>query len=221
MISELRQRATREIKSLQRYLPDLRIIVSTRQQALDVPISGPIVKIHALAESQQLEIARALRGSQGESVLDHAWRTPGLRELVAIPLYLTALVSRSSGGTLPTTKEEVLRLFVAEHEQAGEKAEALRKEFFGLHKELLTALAVEATRTTSTTISESRARAIIKQAEDRLSAGGQMTSAPQPTTVLDALVSLHMLVRSGAETGGVSFQHQQFQEWYASIPKLS
>ena len=38
--SELRQRATREIKSLQRDLPDLRIIVSTRQQALDVPISG-------------------------------------------------------------------------------------------------------------------------------------------------------------------------------------
>ena len=44
-----------------------------------------------------------------------------------------------------------------------------------------------------------------------------MTSAPQPTTVLDALVSLHMLVRSGAETGGLAFQHQQFQEWYASF----
>ena len=44
-----------------------------------------------------------------------------------------------------------------------------------------------------------------------------MTSAPQPTTVRDALVSLHMLVRSGAETGGLSSQHQQFQEWYASF----
>ena len=80
---------------------------------------------------------------------------------VAIPLYLTARVSRTSDETLPTTR--VLRLFVAEHQQARDKAEALRKELFGLHSQTPTALAVEATRTTSTTISESPARAIINR----------------------------------------------------------
>jgi hypothetical protein len=99
-----RKRAAIDIKSLQREFPDIRIIVSTRQQALDVPISGPVVRIHGLSESKQVELARLLRGDDGEAVLDHAWRTPGLRELVAIPLYLTALVDQSSGGTLPTTK---------------------------------------------------------------------------------------------------------------------
>ena len=35
--------------------------------------------------------------------------------------------------------------------------------------------------------------------------------------VLDVLVNTHMIVRSGTEAGSVSFQHQQFQEWFASF----
>lgn len=154
---------------------------------------------------------------QGEAILDHAWRTPGVRELVAIPLYLTALLAHIPSGTFPTTKEELLRLFVTEHERAPDKAEALREAVFGFHTEMLTALAVEATRAANTTITDSRARAVVKGVEEHLSFDGQITIAPQPTTVLDVLVSYHMLVRSGAETGGISFQHQQFQEWYASF----
>jgi hypothetical protein len=213
-----RKRATGQITSLQREFPRLGIVVSTRRQVLDVPISGPVVEIDTLAESQQMEIARALRGSQGEALLDHARRTPGVRELVAIPLYLTALLAHIPGETLPTTKEEVLRLFVTEHERAADKAEALREAVFGCHAEMLTALAVEATRVANTTISDNRARVVVKQVGDRLSADGQMTTAPQPTTVLDVLVSHHLLVRSATESGGgISFQHQQFQEWYASF----
>jgi hypothetical protein len=213
-----RKRATSEIGSLQREFPGLGIVVSTRRQALDVPISGPLVEIDTLAEGQQLEIARALRGTEGEAILDHAWRTPGIRELVAIPLYLTALLAHIRGETFPTTKDEVLHLFVTEHEQSADKAEALRAALFGFHQEMLTALAVEATHAANTTIPSRQARAAVKRVEDRLSDDGQITSTPQPTAVLDALVSHHLLVRSGTETGGgVSFQHQQFQEWYASF----
>jgi hypothetical protein len=42
---------------------------------------------------------------------------------------------------------------------------------------------------------------------------GQISSPPQPDAVLTALVSYHLLVRT---TTGVEFQHQQFQEWFAS-----
>jgi hypothetical protein len=212
-----RKRAANDIKSLQRDFPEIRIVVSTRQQALDVPISGPVIRIQGLSESKQVELARALRGTDGEAVLDHSWRTPGLRELVAIPLYLTALVSRTSGGTLPTTKEEILRMLVEQHEQAGARAETLRENLFGLHKEFLAAIAGEGTGAGSTAISENRARAAVKRAEDRLSAEGQLAAPPQPSVVLDVLVGFHMLVRSGAGSGTISFQHQQFQEWYASF----
>lgn len=212
-----RKRAGHQIRTLEREFPSLGIIVSTRRQALDVPISGQIVEIDSLTEVQQLEIARALRGPQGEALLDHAWRTAGVQELVAIPLYLTALLAHTAGGTLPTTKEEVLRLFVTEHERAADKAEALREALSGFHTTMLTAIAVKATFTETTTISDSQACMIVKRIEDQLLAEGQISTVHQPTKVLDVLVSHHLLVRSGSGTRELSFQHQQFQEWYASF----
>jgi hypothetical protein len=45
-----------------------------------------------------MEIARAMHGAAGERLIDEAWRTAGVRELVTIPLYLTALLSLISKG---------------------------------------------------------------------------------------------------------------------------
>jgi hypothetical protein len=213
---EARLRASSEIKRLRRDFPSLGIVVSTRRQALDVPINGPVVQIDTLTDEQQLEIARALRGERGAALLDQAARTPGVRSLVSIPLYLTALLLQAPGGAMPTTKETVLRLFVAEHERGGERGEALHAMLSGHHAEVLTALAVEATRTANTAISDDRARLVVKQVEDRLVAAGQITAAP-PAAVLDLFVDQHTLVRAGGAPAALSFQHQQFQEWYASF----
>ena len=213
---QARLRASAEIKRLRREFPSLGIVISTRRQALDVPITGPVVQIDLLTEAQQREIAGALRGARGEALLDRAARTPGVRSLVSIPLYLTALLLHAPGGAMPTTKEAVLRLFVAEHERGGERAEALHGMLAGRHAEVLTALAVETTRTANTAISDDRARVVVKQVEDRLAEAGQITAAP-PAAVLDLFVDQHTLVRSGAAPAALSFQHQQFQEWYASF----
>jgi hypothetical protein len=215
--SASRQRARSEIQRLQRDFPGLGVVISTRRQALDVPISGPVAEVDPLSEHQQMEIARSLRGTQGEALLDHAWRTPGIRGLVSIPLYLTALLAHAEGERLPTSKEGVLRLFVTEHERDSDNAEVLRREMFGFHSELLRALAVEAIRLGTTTLSDSQARAAIKREEGRLISEGQINGLPQPTTLLDLLVSHHLLIRSGRNSGGLSFQHQQFQEWYGSF----
>ena len=212
---ETRRRATAELRQLQRAYPRLGIVVSTRREALDVPIGGHTVEIDLLNDAQQLDIARAYRGADGEALLIEAWRTPGIRELVTIPLYLTALLASTPGNALPRTKEEVLRLFARQHEGAAEKTEALRAALFGFHPQMLTALATEATHAANTAISESTARTVVKGVEDKLAAAGQISAAPQPTQVLDVLVSQHTLVRLGG--GVLSFQHQQFQEWYASI----
>ena len=86
------RRAAAEIEDLQRELPDLRLVVTAREQRLDAPINGRRLKLLPLNEREQIEIARALRGDAGEGIVDQAWRTPGVRELVTIPLYLTALL---------------------------------------------------------------------------------------------------------------------------------
>ena len=208
-----RKRLRAEIQGMQRDYPSLGIVMSTRVQALDVPISGPVVEIEPLSETQQLLIARTYRGVAGEGILDQAWRTRGLRDLVAIPLYLTKLLSDTPGKSLPTTKEEVLSLFVAEIDRNADKREALGAVAFGFHTEMLSAIATGATLADSVSVSNHQARSLISKVTGRLLSEGQISSAPQPDAVLTALVSYHLLVRT---TTGVEFQHQQFQEWFAS-----
>jgi len=197
-----RKRARTEIQQLQREFPELVLLLSTRRQAMDVPVSGPVIEIAPLTEAKQLEIARALRGSEGEAILDHAWRTSGIRDLVSVPLYLTSLITVSPGESLPTTKEEVLRLFVEKNENAPERAEALSAVLFGCHADMLRALAVVMTETGNTSLPETTARALVKNTGERLASEGQISTIPQPAAVLDVLVNHHLLIRSGG--GGAS-----------------
>jgi hypothetical protein len=207
-------RARVQIGRLKAELPEMGLVISTRKQALDVPLGGIHVELMPLNDSQQMEIAMALRGDAGAKMVDQAWRTDGVRELVAIPLYLTTLLSLPMGGLFPTTKEEVLRHFVTAQEKQAAHAEALRAVARGFQQDYLEGLAVFATRT-NTAISENNARRSISVTETRLVQNCQITFKSHPDAVLEVLVSNHVLMRVG-ETPGVSFQHQQFQEWYAS-----
>lgn len=212
--NDARKRAAVQVTRLQGELPELGLLISTRQQALDVPIEGTRVNLLPLNETQQLDIAKALRCETGVRMLDQAWRTAGVRELITIPLYLTALLTLSEGAPFPTTKEEVLRRFVAAHEDT-QRTAALAEVTQGFEQQFLEHLAVTATRTANTAIAENAARKSIAETDDMLVANGQITIKPQPNAVLEALVSHHVLMRAG-DPGGYSFQHQQFQEWYAS-----
>ena len=214
---ESKRRVRSDVKSLRRDFPGIGLVVSSRHKDFDIPIDGPVVEVDVLTEKQQLEIVSALCGSDGESLMEHAWRTPGLRELVAIPLYLTALVKQAPGGSLPTTKEEVLGSFVTELEKDPDKRATLREAFQDCHRDLLEAIATEATREETVALSDARARAVVNTVQDRLRDEKKILDPLNPMKVLDVLVNMHMLVRSGAESGSISFQHQQFQEWFASF----
>lgn len=210
-----RTRARVQVARLKAELPELGLVVSTRRQALDVPFEGARVDLLPLNEDQQIQIAVAMRGDAGAKIVDQAWRTTGLRELVTVPLYLTALLSLPEGAPFPTTKEEVLRHFVFAHEKEASRAEALHAAVHGFEQDYLDGLAVFATRTANTSITDTNARRSIFETETLLVDRGQITIKPQPEAVLDVLVSNHVLMRAG-DRPGYSFQHQQFQEWYAS-----
>ena len=111
----------------------------------------------------------------------------------------------------------MLRVFVTAQEGDAEKAEMLRGAMFGFHSQIPTALAVVATYAATTSLSDGSARAVVVRIQERLIAEGQITELSQPMAVLDVLVSHHLLVRTGGEVAAISFQHQQFQEWYASF----
>lgn len=209
------KRARVQLAKLKAELPDLGLVISTRKQELDVPFEGKQVDLLPLNEIQQLQIAEAMRGDIGLKLLDQAWRTTGLRELITIPLYLTSLLSLPENAPFPTTKEEILRHFVAAQEMEASHAEALRFTAHGCQQNYLESLAVYATRTQNTSITDRNARSLISETEAQLASNGQITNQSQPNDVLDVLVSNHVLMRAG-DMPGYSFQHQQFQEWYAS-----
>ncbi len=210
-----RERARVQITALKTELPELGLVISTRKQALDIPFGGTRVDLLPLDDEQQMEIAHCIRGEAGAQLVDQAWRTAGVRDLVAIPLYLTALLSLPEGAPFPTTKEEVLRRFIAAHEQEARCAAALQAVAVGFQQEYLDGLAVFATTTANTAITDSNARTSVADTARVLVEDGQITISAQPDMLLDTLVSNHVLTRSG-DTPGYSFQHQQFQEWYAS-----
>jgi len=212
---DARRRARAEIQTLRAELPAATFIVTTRPEISDVPFDGQLLTVLELNEEQQVDIAREIRGEQGVRLVDEAWRTPGVRELVTIPLYLTTLLSLPDGQPFPRTKEEVLRRFVDAHEQQPQHAEPLKAVTHDRQGVFLSDLAVVATRAANTSITDTNARRSISRTDDYLVADGQLTIKPQPSDVLDALVSHHLLVRTG-EPLSYRFQHQQFQEWYAS-----
>ena len=87
-----------------------------------------------------------MRGEAGARLVDQAWRTAGVRELLTIPLYLTALLSLPENEPFPTTKEQILRHFVEVQETEVRRAEVLRAVAQGLQKDYLDRLAVLALR---------------------------------------------------------------------------
>src|SRR5262249_2245004 len=85
----------------------------------------------------------------------------------------------------------------------------------GFHDDMLVGLAVEANRVANTVLRDTVAHTVITDVGTQLSNRGQLSGSLQAVIVIDVLVSGHILIR--APSGGVSFQHQQFQEWYASL----
>lgn len=216
--ADARKRARMQANALKAELTELGLVVSARKprnQALDIPFSGKRVNLLPLSEDQQIQIARSVRGDEGAELLDRAWRTAGVRELVTIPLYLTALLDLPKGTPFPTTKEEVLRHFVTAHEKDPDRAEALHAVLEDFQQDYLDGLAAFATSTSNTAIAFTNARRSVSDTATMLVNNGQITTKPGPNAVLDVLVSSHVLMRAG-DTPGVSFQHQQFQEYYAS-----
>lgn len=209
-------RVSKEIKTLKRDFPHIKIAISTRPQVENLPIAGTKLELKTLSDQQQKKIAYALLGDNGIALLEQAWQTDGVSELVSIPLYLNWLLAYATPRKIPTTKEAVLNYFIAEYEGVQERALILRQKLFSRHQAILVGLASKAIRASNPVIREELARTVISQIETDLIIKGQIAGRPEPQDVLDTLTNQHLLVWSGGNTG-VSFQHQQIQEWYASF----
>jgi len=213
--ASFREKARVELERLKAELPALSLVISTRRQSLDVPFGGTRVELLPLSEAQQLAVAKALCSDEGAERLDRAWRTPHVRDLVSIPLYLSALMKLPTGSPFPETREELLRRFVEAQEAQPRARTKLQEGALRFHRTFLENLALAGMELASPAISDFDARRSVTRAARDLIDDSQIVTPPDPNDVLEALVANHVLVRA-ADGSGIAFQHQQFQEWFAS-----
>ncbi len=209
-----RKRTRFQINELKRDYPELQFVVSSRHQEHDFPVSGPVIRVGSLNHAQQTEIATALRGADGQTLLQHAWRTSGLRELIETPLYLSVLMEQTPGDRLPTTKDEMLKAFVQKHETHPDHAPTLHEELHELHSRFMTALARAAMESRSSALSAEVARRTVVEEQTTLITESQLGAPIAASHVLDVLARAHLVTRHSGDS--VGFHHHQFLEWYAS-----
>ncbi|WP_341703638.1 hypothetical protein [Ferrovibrio sp.] len=210
-----RLKAIRDLEGLARDYPLLTLVVSGRQH--EVPIDGRTIDVMSLSEEQQLEIAEGMRGDEGRGLLDRAWRTPGVAELITTPLYLRALLSVATTAAFPDTKEAILNLFIRQIEEKATTKEILDTILRGQHTAFLSALAEHAMRIGRTFIADNDARQIVTKVAQKLINEGLLAAPIDQKLVVETLVKHHILVTAADGNAGFSFQHHQFQEWYASF----
>ena len=215
---ELRSTARTEIEKFQREFPDCSVLIATRTLA-PAPFRAPATYyLIPLTRAKQETILVDRLGAKGADLLTKARRIAGLRDVLQVPLYLSALSALGSSGILPITKEEVIRRFIEAHARDPLHADALTKILKGCHDTYLRTFAIKLIEAGNVSISGMELRPVFAEVARQLLAEGRIGAPPEPSDVIDGLVSHHVLVER--DNGGeklYSFPHQQFQEWYASF----
>ena len=205
-----------KFRTLRAELPAATFIATTRPEISDVPFDGQLLTVLELSEQQQMDIAREIRGEQGVRLVDEAWRTPGVRELVTTPLYLTALLSLPDGQPFPRTKEEVLRRFVEAHERQAQHAEPLKAVTSRPASRVFERLGRHCDARCQHVDHGHATRAV--RSRRRMTFWSPTASSRSSRSLATcSMRSLAITCWCGRESlFAIAFQHQQFQEWYAS-----
>jgi hypothetical protein len=206
----------RELETFRQYFPKTTLVIATR--ALSPLPFKPTSKIHIspLTHSQQLAILAAMIGSGATDFFMRIRRAHGLRDVLRIPLYLNAVAAVGAQGVLPATKEEIVRRFVGSINI--EHRDALARALIGTEERYLKELAAHLMAAQQVAIPQSEVRRIFDETTDRLAAERQKRTQHEPRIVIDLLVAHHLLIEvDGGGTSLIGFQHQQFQEWFASF----
>ncbi len=117
------------------------LMIATRALS-PLPISDAMhVFLLPTSRDQQLAILAETLGAEAEAFLNRARRTPGMRDLLRTPLYLSVLGDIATMGVLPATREEAVRRFIGRQEERPEHVISLRTTLQDCHRSYLSKIA--------------------------------------------------------------------------------
>lgn len=206
---------------LERSFPTAGIIVASRIHHIRPPLPGSFrAKLLPLTRAQRTDYLQQSLGSRAEELASQLDANRVLDDLTRTPLILAEVITVfQSGAPIPKTKLGVLSSVMWLLEQAEEhRAHLQRQPLAGLVSDYLAALATQMTTEGDVTIEDALARTIVHSASEQLRGASQIATLPEPAAILSALCAHHVLERLEYPSVRFRFQHQQFQELYATLP---
>jgi hypothetical protein len=205
--------ARTNIKNFQIDYPSVGILIATRFTSLPPTLNMRLnIVLNRLDNQKRRDIIYNVLGGATETFVAEIRNKDLLIEITQIPFYLDILIKvYQEDGSLPETKEEVLHKFV----YARDDKEVFIEELYNCHHDYMIALSVEMLKARATTLEETHARQVIVQESQRLVSIDMIQTPSEPLEILELLAKHHLLIyrKDGNQW---QFQHQQFQEWYAS-----
>jgi len=212
-------KGARRLRELDRQYRAAGILLATRPNILAPPLPGAWhTAVQPLRGAQRRAYIAEILGERAAELSAHITSRPSLDALTRTPLLLSEVVKLFDSGTpIPDAKLDILRAMALRVEASDEHRAALAAApLSGLAPTFLEALAVEMTKEGTVDLAENRARAVVAATSSALRSTGQLSSAPEPQSVLTALAAHHILQRLDHPAPTYRFQHQQFQELYAA-----
>jgi hypothetical protein len=208
------KKARVNISNLQKEYPNSGILIATRSVSLPPKLNMSLnVTLNRLDRHKRNEIIRnAIDDKKADELIARIDDRTALRQIAQTPFYLVKMLSVYQGdGFLPETKEALLSTCA----HINDDKEELVEELNGCHHDYMAALSVEMFGVGTTILGNDSACKVIASVSQELKSDGKFNSPPDPPKILEALAKYHLLIN---RNGGKSwqFQHQQFQEWYAS-----
>lgn len=207
------------IRELERDFPSAGIIIATRTHHLTPPLPGALrLRLLRLRRVQRAAYLAARLGMKGAELRARIDADPSLDELTRTPFILSEVASLfEAGAAIPSTKIGVLAQVLRLQEQRDEHRNALQAApIFGRQADYMKALATEMTRRGAVGLPEADARRVVTAVARDLAHLGQIELVSAPA-VIATLTAHHVLERVDYPQTAFQFEHQQLQEYYASL----
>lgn len=219
-IAELNSgQADEALRELERDFPSAGIIVATRTHHLTPPLPGALrLRLLRLRRVQRADYLAARLGAKSTELRARIEADRALEELTRTPFILSEVASLfGAGAEIPSTKIGVLDQVIRLQERRDEHRNGLQASpIFGRQSDYLKTLAIEMTRRGAVALPDADTRTSVSAVARQLADIGQI-EAVGALAVLATLTAHHVLERVDYPHTAFQFEHQQLQEYYASL----
>jgi hypothetical protein len=213
-------RAERLLRGLERDFPTVGIIVATRTHHIIPPLPGAMrARLLPLTRSERTVYLYARLASKADSLRQTIETDSALDALTRTPFILSEVASLFEAGVpIPSTKLGVLAAVTRLAEENDEHRNPLQQAPLRGHAQIyLAEMARQMTARGGVSLLDKDARLAVFAAWENLKAQGQTFTPIEPMDVLATLCAHHVLERRDYPATAFQFEHQQFQEYYASL----